>query len=403
MIISCFPGLYIEYRDKIYYHVGRFQGNSTFLGASHRIHQCMNLISSQLNERSLSGLHGVWFDSSTIQDIANQSLLKKAYPKGTPRTGDCKGYANALGRLTVYDVVFLDTVGATSQRIEIPKELPFILPVELTQEFYTQAGKAVSTAFGLDTIGVASSLLQSAYTEWWWDGTDKQVFDWMAKRNPLFGTSLLCDSQNSHARVLFYLELARSTGKSILLSPSKNKLLHCIQEALPKDVLDHLERIADEMFDSWKLSEDGAPSILDVDIGPVGSYILKVAEINGCSPLDAVMEVRNDPDCIAFRKQLANFESAIKNGRCASRELQSMKTELQSIATLWRDKPSIHGRAINRTLQITALPYIGGLLRLAGMSELKAKDLDLYRQPNSWYFVAKWYSMVSDDGKILES
>ena len=327
-----------------------------------------------------------------MQALASAPELRQPAQLGV--SSQCKWFANALGRLTVYDAIFVDERGMESLQVRVPKELSYCYAIKLSPEFYAAASEKITMAFNQIAPDMRWLLERSSKSSMWWDYTDKKIFDDWADRFPLahFGSSLLCDSQNSFARVLFYLELARSSEKTIVLTPRKNWLLHEILSKVPNDTLQQLERTADDLFGSYEQTANGAPSFFEAPVGPLGEYVLSVAKKEHCSPLEAVGIVRNDEDCINFRKLLRQLEGEIRKGRTSTKELQALKKDLQNVATLWHQKTNMKSKALRRKINLTAIPAIGWLFKLINKETMTLRDYDLCRKPSNWYFVAKWYS-----------
>jgi hypothetical protein len=204
-------------------------------------------------------------------------------------------------------------------------------------------------------------------------------------------------SNNSAARVLFYLELARIGGCPVFLSPEKRRFFRFVGEEVVPEVYALLERTVEGRMRGTvsELVQQVYGFRREFPVPPLPEYLLSVAERKSVSLLDAFWEIRNGQNAGTFRTWLDGAQRlARENTRPSALALEKHLNEADRLARRWARELDV-GLGVKHEVHranLEAAPGIGWLAKLLGVGRVDYRSRLLRPKLEHMAFVADWYS-----------
>ena len=324
--------------------------------------------------------------SEDVQDQFSHPLTKRnlrpLYVKQYSRQLDI------LARIVAYDAVVIDSANANRCQHTNPFLEGVLFATTPSLEIYEQVGANVNIA--LKTLSN-----QEEYAAWkldWFDGADKQYHDDLFRIYPQIAEA---NSDQSPARALFYLELARMSGKSVFLSPGKKAMFDKLAIVLGSaaDALSVTERVADAPFQ--KAVREHLPTSQSFSMPPLADYILSNAFAQQTSIFHSAQQIRETTEAQEFRKWLMLLEqSMLMEDRGSTVETMRMLKKVEFAASAWSKEldASVGIRYELRTADIAEVPKVGWLYKAFGVDgKYKYRDPIVNAPMNYLAFISHWY------------
>lgn len=196
-------------------------------------------------------------------------------------------------------------------------------------------------------------------------------------------------STRTLSRAHFYLEFARQLDIPLIVDPIRSRYFKALFQNVKKALKEGTpEKIIATFEGSVLRPEVGDNPSVDLSIPAVAELVLRVAQRQKCSLLQATAEVRESKNAIAFRKWCAKFASFEREGRPGAKQQVEMLAQLDDVCRIWRSdlKEGVDYKV--RKINLEHLPIVGGVLKALNMQQtLTIKDPILKSPPRNAYFL----------------
>ncbi len=191
--------------------------------------------------------------------------------------------------------------------------------------------------------------------------------------------TLFGNSMNSELRALFYHELARASGASLVLHPKKEAILMELQRAMASDRMAILRELGQEVV-SNVLDE-----VVDLGIPPLSFWLVCRSYEEDRPLIELAIELRDHREIRSLRKLLAQLEGKARSSRTS--KLLALKARGERIAERIKSRAAYDLPVLcQKSLFLSELPAVSTVLKLAGMGELGVPDIVLYERGYVTFF-----------------
>ena len=319
-----------------------------------------------------------------------------------PYAADLNRLLNVLARMVAYDFVVVDTSVAEFsfwEKRDAPSERPLggdlVRTMSVPAEVYRVCAASVLNAAGFVHYDPAvDHWLQDSDA---WDPVEKKHFD---ERVDPQSMSWIRNSDQSLARALLYVELARYASAPVFLSAEKEQKLANIGHRFIRDALHIVQQEVDQaVFKSLNNSiRDLYGRQFDIPYPPLVRYIVSVAYRHGLPVWDAAQRIRDLPAAVVFRSWLAKLQHHLLAGSSSADLLYVQQTlaTLSAIAEQWGAEcgSSFGIRYRTARADLGSLPLLGTVFKIAGHATAEIKDPLLARGIDYLNFISEWYAPV---------
>jgi hypothetical protein len=336
-----------------------------------------------------------------VHDLITQPFKKDGFGIGL-LDRDQRQVCDLLVRLIVYDCLVLDgTAGVPPVFSDMSDLLPIVAAI-IPQESYSEATDAAARF--IRTMRDAGISQERCSAEEWFQGDLKARLDELAKErmvDPLPG------SDRSLEQTVFNIQLAHQFGMPVFLSYAKRDLIAKLKRLLVEEAFPFVEKkVNAAMASAMKTALADATPELTFEVPPLYEMVIRTADRKGMSLLQAVLEIRASHQAQEFRDLLAKVQRCLADGGQAGRlAAEKQVHKLTAAARGWAEAPEPVGEERwKRTGKLSAIPVIGWVAELFGLSELPFSGRRLTSPPGYVEFVGQWFQAWPDGkGPLADS
>lgn len=358
--------------------------------------------------------HFTWVSANALLAIADcwDAITQTGFKRGAwgwpgplaSQDPSFRSCLDILARSVAYDALIVDELalesirqfGASPDRLQ---QLSAIKSTVVPREVYQQSHDQVWAYLRWLRSHRAGPTLESWLTSNdWFDHAEKEIHDRLFKRS---ASDSIADSNESVARLVFYLELSRLSGLPVLLSRWKSKFLRYMSDRTLRDAQSVVENVLGSLPTrelTWELSsvlQSEYAHDFEFECPPIAEMIVRTAYSKQISVLDATMRVRESKSAVAFRRWLHPIQISLMRGDRASRaDALRELNRVRQIVDQWIGDAdeSLGVTHVRRTASLQAIPVVGWVVRLGGVGAVELKDKILDPPQRYLQFIASWFS-----------